>query len=62
MVMLYASGEKKLVDENNNNREFIERFWRLKALYSWKKNRQRTNTHYMCKSVVYKQANQTYRN
>ena len=29
----------------NNNREFIEHFWRLKAPYNLKKNMQSANTH-----------------
>ena len=45
---------------NNNNRELIERFWNLKALYNLKKNIQCTNTHnYTINSIkVYK----TYEN
>ena len=30
---------------NNNNREFTEHFWKLKALYNLKKNIQYANTH-----------------
>ena len=35
--------ERCLVE--NNNRELIERFWKLKALYNLKKNIQCANTH-----------------
>ena len=33
------------INNNNNNRELIEHFWKLKALYKLKKNIQCADTH-----------------
>ena len=45
---------------NNNHREFIERFWNLKALYNLKKNIQCTNTHNYTNHSIH--AYKTYEN